>query len=178
MKPSWFTDKAIQTGLRADTREFYLGLLMLADDDGWLEWDEDAIGVALYGFLSYSRRAGLIAKHAMALMSLTPESPHLLMHGCGHSQVPKMPQHQRVSDAKRVMTDHRRHVEGKCPRGPAAPRGEAREDGSRGVPRGPAAPPPGTGSGKRNGTELVNARASANEEGTVTEFRSRVARPA
>lgn len=166
VKPSWFTDKALQTGVRADTREFYIGLWMLADDDGWFEWDEDAIGVAIYGFLPLARREHLIAKHTLALMELTPTAPHLLMHPCGHSQVPKMPQHQRVSEMKRVMTDHKRHTEGKCPI----------PTGPRGAPRVPEAPPVGSGNGKRNGTELVNARERDPEN--VTEFASRVPRPA
>lgn len=154
VKPSWFTDKALQTGLSAEAREFYIGLWMLADDDGWLEWDEDAIGVAVYGFLGLPKRERLIAKHSLALMELTPDAPHLLMHGCGHSQVPKMPQHQRVSDSKRVTTDHRRHIEGRCPI-PALPRGE---------PRGAASPPPGKELVvERNGTG--NTRERDHEDG-------------
>ncbi len=164
VKPSWFTDKALQTGLRADTREFYIGLWMLADDDGWFEWDQDAIGVALYGFLPLGRRDNLIARHTLALMELTPASPHLLMHPCGHSQVPKMPQHQRVSETKRVTTDHRRHAEGKCPI-PTA---------SRGMPRDAANPPHGSGTG--SGTER-NGTGSARDF-DETEFRRRVPRPA
>lgn len=164
IKPSWFTDKAIQTGLRADAREFYIGLWMLADDDGWFEWDRDGIGVFVYGFLPLGRRETLIARQSLALMELDPEAPHLVIYPCGHAQVPKMPQHQRVSDAKRVTVDHRRHVEGKCPRGAAGSRGEPRASGGvlpRGEPRGAAEPPPG------NGKELVgngtgSARASAN----------------
>lgn len=177
MKPSWFTDRALQTGVHADTREFYIGLWMLADDDGWFEWDEDAIGVAIYGFLPLGRREHLIAKHALALMELTPETPHLLMHGCGHSQVPKMPQHQRVSDAKRVMSDHRKHVEGRCPRLPAGMSGTPRDLPPRGSPRDAADSPPGTGNGKRNGTELVNARERGSEDEAISVFQSRVARP-
>lgn len=145
IKPAWFTDKALQTGLKADAREFYVGLWMLADDDGWFEWDIDVIGVAIYGFQAYSRRAVLIERHSQALLLLTPETPHLIIHPCGHAQVPKMPQHQRVSEAKRVTTDHRRHTEGKCPL-PAA---------SRGAPRMPAPPPPGkelVGNGNGNGS--------------------------
>lgn len=166
MKPSLFTDKALQTRVKADTREFYIGLWMLADDDGWFEWDPDAIGVSLYGFLPLGRRDALIAKHAAALIALTPEAPHLILHPCGHAQVPKMPQHQRISESKRVSTDHRRHVEGKCPI-PAAPRG---------APRGPAAPSLGKERGKSNGTELVDAHAR-DEDDEGSEFSRRVPRP-
>ena len=155
IKPSWFTDKALQTGLRSEAREFYIGLWMLADDDGWFEWDPDAIGVALYVFLSLGRRDVLISRHSACLIGLTPESPHLVIHDCGHAQVPKMAQHQRVSDAKRVTTDHRRHTEGKCPI-PAAPRG---------IPRLPATPPPGTGSGT-----VGNGSGSARESATFDEL--------
>lgn len=152
IKPSWFTDKALQTGARAEAREFYIGLWMLADDDGWFEWDPDAIGVFVYGFLSLARRELLIERQTEVLLRLSPDAPHLVIHVCGHAQVPKMPQHQRVSDAKRVTTDHRRHAEGRCPI--PAP--------SRGAPRIPERPPTGTGRElvvERNGTG--SARESA-----------------
>jgi len=164
IKPSWFTDRLLQTGLQATTREFYIGLWMLADDDGWFEWDPDAIGVALYGFLPLLRRDALTLRHATALEALTPDSPHLVLHPCGHAQVPKMPQHQRVSDTKRVVSDHRRHQSGRCPHLPA---------GTRGAPL-PAAPVMELERGtERNGTG--SARASATEE--TTEFRARVPEP-
>jgi hypothetical protein len=163
IKPSWFTDKALQTGLKSDDREFYIALWQLADDDGWFEWDPDAIGVFVYGFLGLSRREVLVERHSRALQSLTPEAPHLVIHLCGHAEVPKMAQHQRVSDAKRITSDHRRHTEGKCPI-PA---------GRRGTPRGAANPPASpsrNGTGKGNGRELVDAR----EAQEPTEFGARV----
>ncbi|MHB8398407.1 MAG: hypothetical protein ACYDCI_05660 [Candidatus Limnocylindrales bacterium] len=157
LKPSWFTDKALQIGVRSDTREFYIGLWMLADDDGWLEWDVDAIGVGLYGFLSLGRRTVLIERHAAALQALTPESPHLVLYPCGHARVPKMPQHQRVSDARRVVSDHQRHDAGRCPV-PAPSRGEPRSSAER---------PGGNGTVReRNGTGTGSARERETEEAT------------
>lgn len=197
VKPSWFTDKAIQTGLRAEAREFYIGLWMIADDDGWFEWDPDAIGVALYGFLPVGRRDGLIERHSKSLAELSPDAPHLVIHPCGHAQVPKMSQHQRISDAKRITSDHRRHTEGRCPL-PAGRRGTPRDAAGtprgtplfpagaqipgtdaipadpRGTPRIPALPPPGTGK-ERNGTG--NGSGEISEEETTSEFRLRVAQP-
>ena len=34
IKPGWWLDKELRRGLSADAREFFIGLWMLADDDG------------------------------------------------------------------------------------------------------------------------------------------------
>ena len=56
IKPSWFLDKDLRRGTTADAREFYIGLWMLADDAGYLEWDPERIGAELYPFDPIAKR--------------------------------------------------------------------------------------------------------------------------
>lgn len=166
IKPTIFLDKTLMTKCRADAREFYVGLWMIADDAGWFEWDVASIGAELYRFVGVAKRERDANAHAKTLIDLQPDAPHLVIHDCGHAEVPKMPQHQRISDTKRVRTDYDRHLAGRCP---AHPRGKPRDD---------ADIPPGIGKGKgtvRNGTG--SAGADAHDEEGATEFRQRVPRP-
>jgi hypothetical protein len=83
---------------------------MLADDAGWFEWDVTSIGAEIYSFVGVARREREVARHAEVLQSLTPDEPHLVLYPCGHAEVPKMPQHQRLAGlTKRVTTDFDRH---------------------------------------------------------------------
>lgn len=153
IKPEWWRDKALMTGVRADTREFYIGLWMTADDAGWFEWDATAIGAEVYPFLPVTRREREVERHGSLLESLEPIAPHLVRHPCGHAEVRKMPQHQRISREKRVTTHFDRHRIRCLP----AP--------SRGEPL----PPASSRTGKeRNGRERngnLNARERENEPG-------------
>lgn len=97
IKPSWFLDKALRKGTTADCREFYIGLWMLADDAGYLVWDEERIAAELYPFDQIARRERNVAKWATVLERLDPDDPHLVVWDCGHARVPKMPGHQRIA---------------------------------------------------------------------------------
>lgn len=97
IKPSWFLDKTLRRGTSADTREFYIGLWMLADDAGFLAWDEERIAAELYPYDTDKRRERNVVKWAEALMQLEPADPHLVVWDCGHARVPKMPGHQRIA---------------------------------------------------------------------------------
>lgn len=110
IKPSWFLDKELRRGTTADAREFYVGLWMLADDDGWLAWDEERIAAELYPFDPIRRREDRVAKWSDALERLNGTSPHLVVYDCGHAVVPKMAAHQRIA-GNRTTTVHRRHEE-------------------------------------------------------------------
>jgi hypothetical protein len=108
IKPAYWTDPDLHTGLSAAAREFYIGLWMLADDAGWLEWEPRRIGAELYAFLTMPRRLREVEQHRAALCALDPADPHLVVHDCGHAQVPKMPQHQYLG-GKPVYTVSRKH---------------------------------------------------------------------
>ena len=95
IKPAYWLDKALHVELTAAQREFYIGLWMLADDGGWLEWDVTRIGAELYPYRQVARRERDVVKASAALAALAPDDPHLLIHDCGHAQVPKLVDHQR-----------------------------------------------------------------------------------
>jgi hypothetical protein len=50
IRPAYWTDTDLHTRLTADQREFYVGLWMLADDDGYVSWDVDRVGAELYPY--------------------------------------------------------------------------------------------------------------------------------
>lgn len=108
IKPSWFLDKELRRGTTADAREFYIGLWMLADDDGWLVWDEERIAAELYPFDPIGRRERNVAKWADQLERLNAKAAHLIVFDCGHGTVPKMKPHQRIAGTRtvRVRSDH------------------------------------------------------------------------
>lgn len=95
IKPSYWLDKDLHLSLTAAQREFYIGLWMLADDAGWLDWDVTRIGAELYPYRGVSRREREVTACAMALSTLDAACPHLLILDCGHARVPKLVDHQR-----------------------------------------------------------------------------------
>lgn len=100
IKPSWFLDKELRRGSTAEAREFYVGLWMLADDEGFLIWDVERVAAELYPYDPTTRRERNVAKWAGQLMALSPTNPHLVVYDCGHGYVPKMKQHQRVAGTR------------------------------------------------------------------------------
>ena len=126
IKPGWWLDKDLRRGLSADAREFYIGLWMLADDAGWLEWDITRIAAELYpygvdttGGLFHpdpiEAREEAVKTWAGQLLALSPEDPHLVIHECGHARVPKLQEHQHVG-GRPVYTIRDAHVARKCAR--------------------------------------------------------------
>jgi hypothetical protein len=109
IKPSWFLDKELRRGTSAEAREFYIGLWMLADDDGYLVWDVERIAAELYPYDPDKRRERNVERWAEQLERLS-EQPHLIVLTCGHASVPKMPAHQRIQGT-RTTSVHKKHVE-------------------------------------------------------------------
>lgn len=108
IKPSWFLDKELRRGTSADAREFYIGLWMIADDEGYLVWDVERIGAELYPYDGVARRERNVESWAKSLETLNPETPHLRVYSCGHASVPKMKAHQRIA-GNRTTTIRDRH---------------------------------------------------------------------
>jgi len=123
IKPGWWLDKALRRGLTADAREFYIGLWMLADDAGWLEWDLERISAELYpygvdvpgglfaGGDPIASREAAVATWTKLLLALDAACPHLVIRDCGHAQLPKLPVHQRVG-GRPVYTIRDAHARG------------------------------------------------------------------
>lgn len=114
IKPEWWGDKALQTRLTSDCREFYIGLWQHADDAGWLRWNPDEIAAALYSFRSMKTRERQVRQWAQELADLDDERPHLVIERCGrHARLPKMASHQVVAATRRWTKYGQEHA-GQC----------------------------------------------------------------
>lgn len=169
IKPSWFLDKELRRGTTADCREFYIGLWMLADDEGWLSWDAERIAAELYPYDPFAKRERNVIRWAEVLMTLSPDAPHLKLYSCGHGWLPHMKQHQRIAGTRSEgsMKAHRdvcRDVRSV----PSLQVATASHGSSRGS------------SGERNveeGTVVAPATAPDGAAGGLTEFQRLVPRP-
>jgi hypothetical protein len=92
VRPEFFTD-AIVARLPADVRLLYIGLWIVADDAGWLDWDPAQIGALLFPFESVRRREAFIVRGGESLV----KAGRMTLHDCGCAQIPTLPRHQRIS---------------------------------------------------------------------------------
>lgn len=69
MREYW-ADSELFLKLDAETREFYVGLWMLADDDGWLPRDVPGIGAAVFQFLDRGPRERLVTEKLTRLQRM------------------------------------------------------------------------------------------------------------
>jgi len=126
VKPAFWTDARI-AALPPAARLFYIGLWMEADDAGWLRWDPSQIANELYGYESRRRRE----RDVEAFLALLVEAERVIVHPCGHVEIPKLTTHQHLSiTSKQVRTILREHAE--CQDSPPFPAE------TRGDPPGPA----------------------------------------
>lgn len=72
----WFSDTELQTRLTAEVREFYFGLAMLADDEGWMPRDVVGIGAAIYRFRAIAEREALVRANLEVLAGLGKVRSH------------------------------------------------------------------------------------------------------
>lgn len=117
MKPAFWNDSRL-AALPESTRLFYIGLWMIADDAGWLRWDAVEVARDLYGYETRTRRERRVGTMFVGLV----ESGRVILHPCGHAEIPKMPEHQRLAGPTRqVRTEYNAHSRD-CLRAPADPR--------------------------------------------------------
>lgn len=171
IKPGWWLDKELRRGLSAEAREFYIGLWMLADDAGWLEWDVERIAGELYTYGvndgglfpadPIESREAAVLTWARQLAGLSPSDPHLVIEPCGHARLPKLATHQRVG-GRPVYTVRDAHARGCAPM-----RADARP-GRVGNGRGTVG----------NGNVTVGGQSPTTGEDGPSRFRDRVGLPA
>jgi hypothetical protein len=90
IRPAYWTDTDLHTRLTADQREFYVGLWMLADDDGYVSWDVDRVGAELYPYRPLRWRR----KNVPAWLEVIGPA-HARLLECGrHVLVPNLPKYQ------------------------------------------------------------------------------------
>jgi hypothetical protein len=103
IRASWWTDGDLHLRLTAEQREFWIGLWMLADDEGYLEWDPARVGAELYPYKSVGWRRRL----PDWLATLGPGHARLLE--CGrHVFIPNLARYQTVP--RPTTNVHRRHL--------------------------------------------------------------------
>lgn len=142
VKPAFWSD-AVVSALPAPARLFYIGLWMVADDAGWLRWDPVQIANELYGYESRKRRE----RDVETFLALLVTANRVVVHDCGHAEIPKLVTHQHLSIvSKQVRTIQREHADCRASRG--------MPEETRGDPPTPAETresPAGKGKGKGNG---------------------------
>jgi hypothetical protein len=105
VKPAFWTDDRIAS-LPAPVRLFYIGLWMVADDAGWFRWNGPQLGAELYSFEGRAKRERNVEQWG----ELLEGQGRIRRYPCGHSVIPTMTDHQRMSAAtKRVKTYEREH---------------------------------------------------------------------
>lgn len=132
MRAEFWTDE-ILAGLPDAGRLFYIGLWMVADDEGWLRFDRARIGALLYPYRPKGRRERDIDRWTDDLVTLG----RVILHDCGCAVIPTLRKHQ-VIGGKRSRVELDRHD---------------REHRVRIVPEVPDSPDNRAGNGReRNGT--------------------------
>jgi len=121
VKPAFWSD-AVVAALPAPVRLFYIGLWMVADDAGWLRWDPSQIANELYGYESRRRRE----RDVETFLALLVKVNRVVVHDCGHAEIPKLTTHQHLSIvSKQVRTIWREHADCRGSSGtPAETRGD------------------------------------------------------
>lgn len=92
VKPAFWSDDPC-SHLSDGARLFYIGLWMLADDAGWLEWNVAEIGGELYRYKGKAMRERLVERYADELTRLN--GSRLVRHDCGHAFLTHLTEHQR-----------------------------------------------------------------------------------
>jgi hypothetical protein len=80
----FWSDVELQTALDAEERWFLVGLWMLADDGGWLEWNPVYIGQQLYQYEDRAKREQDAAEHLETILALGKAK----RYSCGHVFLP------------------------------------------------------------------------------------------
>lgn len=107
VRPEFFSDPVVAR-LSPDVRLTYIGLWCVADDAGWLIWDEQHIGALLSPYESIRARENRVARAGLAL----GDTGRLVFFKCGCALVPKLEEHQRIGGNKSftVRDKHRVHT--------------------------------------------------------------------
>jgi hypothetical protein len=107
VRPEFFSDPVVSR-LPADVRLTYIGLWCIADDAGYLIWDEPHIGALLYPYESVHVRERRVAKAGAHLL----DSRRMEFYPCGCARIPRLEDHQKIGGNKSftVRDRHRVHT--------------------------------------------------------------------
>lgn len=107
VKPSFWVDKTM-AGLPEGTRLAYIGLWMLADDEGFIDWDVEQAAAELYPFEAVKRRERLLGERVVQLID---RGRVRSFTDCRCLHIPTLKGHQRVSGVRstRYAEAHAKH---------------------------------------------------------------------
>jgi hypothetical protein len=106
VKPAFWIDEPLSR-LSDGARLFYVGLWMLADDGGWLDWNVPEIGAELYRYKGRRVRERAVERYTEELTRLN--GSRLVRHDCGHAHLTHLTEHQRVG-GRPVLTVESAHA--------------------------------------------------------------------
>lgn len=105
VRPEFFSDPVVAK-LSADVRLTYIGLWCVADDAGYLVWDEPHIAALLYPYESVRVRERRIAKAGAELL----ETKRMTFFPCGCALIPTLEVHQKIGGNKSFTVKDRHLV--------------------------------------------------------------------
>lgn len=73
------------------TRLIFVGIWMLADDAGWIDWDIGEMAAQLFPWMNVKPREEKLDKATAVLIT----EGRIVIHNCGHAEVPKLHIYQR-----------------------------------------------------------------------------------
>lgn len=106
MRPEFWSD-ALVAAMPPAVRLFYVGLWCVADDYGWLRWNETEIAALLFPYESPKKRVRDVSGWATVLT----DSGRLVLYRCGCGCIPTLPRHQ-VNGGKKSATNRDKHLNG------------------------------------------------------------------
>lgn len=108
IRPEFFTDP-VTAHLSPEAQITYIGLWCVADDDGFLERDDDRLGVLLY---PYMVRAVRLRRIARAFQALETSKRIVSYPDCACIRLPHLAEHQRIGGTKvySVRDKHKVHT--------------------------------------------------------------------
>lgn len=109
MRPEFWSD-ALVASMPPAVRLFYIGLWCVADDYGWLRWNETEIGALLFPYSPPKRRFREVVSWGLALV----EADRLQLFACGCACIPTLQRHQ-VNGGKKSATNRDKHLNGGHP---------------------------------------------------------------
>lgn len=105
MRPEFFSDPIVSR-LPPDVRLTYIGLWCIADDAGYLVWDEPHIGALLYPYESVRVRERRVEKAGAQLH----DQRRIVMFPCGCALIPRLEDHQKIGGNKTFTARDRHRV--------------------------------------------------------------------
>ncbi len=105
LRPEFWTDPV--TGQMAPSVMLtYIGLWGIADDAGWLVWEESQVGVLIYPYQSIQMRTRYVREAAKVLSA----AGRIVPHDCGCVLIPTLSEHQRIGGRKSFVARDRHRL--------------------------------------------------------------------